>query len=133
MSNLGIGRAESEWSSGSGSNEMPRVPSEKEIRYDRQLRLWGDHGQLSLENAHVCLLNATAVGTEMLKSLVLSGVGAFTIIDGQMVAAEDAGNNFFLDNGSMGESRAKAACRFLRELNPEVRGYSVQESPAKLR
>ena len=29
---------------------MERVPSQKEMRYDRQLRLWGDHGQHKLEN-----------------------------------------------------------------------------------
>ena len=32
-------------------------------RYDRQLRLWGDAGQDALENSHVCLINASAVGT----------------------------------------------------------------------
>lgn len=36
-------------------------------------RLWGDHGQETLENAHVCLINATATGTEILKNLVLPG------------------------------------------------------------
>ncbi|UYV64587.1 hypothetical protein LAZ67_3001252 [Cordylochernes scorpioides] len=34
-------------------------------------RLWGDHGQALLENAHVCLINATATGTEVLKNLIL--------------------------------------------------------------
>ena len=57
------------------------VQSEKAKRYDRQLRLWGDHGQNSLEHASVCLVNATATGTEILKSLVLPGVGSFTILD----------------------------------------------------
>ena len=36
-------------------------------------RLWGDHGQKKLENAKVCLINATALGTEILKNLVLPG------------------------------------------------------------
>lgn len=36
-------------------------------------RLWGDHGQEALESAHVCLINATATGTEILKNLVLPG------------------------------------------------------------
>jgi len=39
----------------------------KEIRYDRQLRLWGDGGQRKLEASRVCLLNAGALGTEVLK------------------------------------------------------------------
>lgn len=37
-------------------------------------RLWGDHGQEALESAHVCLINATATGTEILKNLVLPGI-----------------------------------------------------------
>ncbi|XP_051030379.1 NEDD8-activating enzyme E1 regulatory subunit-like [Phodopus roborovskii] len=68
----------------------------KEQKYDRQLRLWGDHGQEALESAHVCLINATATGTEILKNLVLPGIGSFTIIDGKQVSGEDAGNKYVL-------------------------------------
>lgn len=52
-------------------------------------RLWGDHGQASLEAAHVCVINATGLGTEILKSLVLPGIGAFTIVDGKKITGED--------------------------------------------
>ena len=52
-------------------------------------RLWGDHGQQALETAHVCLVNATALGTEILKSLVLPGVGSFTIVDGFTIREDD--------------------------------------------
>ncbi|GCC42300.1 hypothetical protein chiPu_0026397, partial [Chiloscyllium punctatum] len=55
-------------------------------------RLWGDHGQEALEAAHVCLINASATGTEILKNLVLPGIGSFTIVDGSTVAGEDVGN-----------------------------------------
>ena len=36
-------------------------------------RLWGEHGQSALEAARVCLINATATGTEILKNLILPG------------------------------------------------------------
>ncbi len=55
-------------------------------------RLWDDHGQAALESAHVCLVNATGTGTEILKSLVLPGVGRFTIVDNKLVTAEDLGS-----------------------------------------
>jgi molybdopterin/thiamine biosynthesis adenylyltransferase len=55
-------------------------------------RLWGDQGQQDLETAHVCLINATALGTEILKSLVLPGIGAFTIIDNEIITEEDVGS-----------------------------------------
>uniref|UniRef100_A0A914X7P2 NEDD8-activating enzyme E1 regulatory subunit n=1 Tax=Plectus sambesii TaxID=2011161 RepID=A0A914X7P2_9BILA len=111
---------------------LKSVPSTKEIRYDRQLRLWGDDGQDRLERAHVCLLNASALGTEVLKSLVLPGVGAFTIYDGENVHGRDVGNNFFLSHDSIGKPRAQVACELLKELNPEVKGNFVVESPNHL-
>jgi len=109
---------------------MPNSPmqSEKAKRYDRQLRLWGDHGQNSLEHASVCLINATATGTEILKSLVLPGLGSFTILDSHKLTGEDAGNNFFLDPDCIGGSRGEVAMRLLLEMNHEVRGDCVQET-----
>ncbi|EPY84232.1 hypothetical protein CB1_000490080 [Camelus ferus] len=62
----------------------------------KEQKLWGDHGQEALESAHVCLINATATGTEILKNLVLPGIGSFTVIDGNQVSGEDAGNNTLL-------------------------------------
>jgi amyloid beta precursor protein binding protein 1 len=53
--------------------------------------LWGDHGQKLLENAKICLINATALGTEILKSLILPGIGSFTVVDGEKVTDEDIG------------------------------------------
>ena len=46
------------------SDEMKSEASEaKRRRYDRQLRLWGAHGQEAMEECSVCLLNGSAVGT----------------------------------------------------------------------
>jgi len=111
---------------------MEAAPTAKEEKYDRQLRLWGAHGQAALENAKVALINAGATGTEIVKNLVLPGVGSFTIIDGKNVEAADLGNNFFLDFKSLGSSRAKAATALLRELNEWVDGTAVAEDPVKL-
>lgn len=50
-------------------------PSEKERKYDRQLRLWAASGQAALESANILLFNtgSGAVGVETLKNLVLPG------------------------------------------------------------
>jgi amyloid beta precursor protein binding protein 1 len=42
-------------------------------------RLWGNHGQVDLEKARICLINANAAGTETLKSMVLPGNFAFNL------------------------------------------------------
>lgn len=51
-------------------------PSDKEKKYDRQLRLWAAQGQQALEDAHILLINSGSgtVGVETLKNLVLPGM-----------------------------------------------------------
>lgn len=75
------------------SSPAPKSPeqSDKSRKYDRQIRLWGEHGQSLLESSTICLLNATALGCEVLKSLVLPGIGGFTIVDGNVVTEDDLG------------------------------------------
>ncbi|TPX31591.1 hypothetical protein SmJEL517_g05094 [Synchytrium microbalum] len=101
-----------------------QAPSAKQQKYDRQLRIWKAHGQAALENAKVCLINATATGTEILKNLILPGIGSFTIVDGKTVTGSDVGNNFFLEVDSIGKSRAQCALDLLKELNDDVQGHS---------
>ncbi|KAI4180349.1 MAG: hypothetical protein LQ348_005213 [Seirophora lacunosa] len=105
-------------------------PTAKEKKYDRQLRLWAASGQEALENAHVLLLNSGpgVVGVEILKNLILPGVGSFTIVDEADVAEEDLGINFFLTDDSLGRSRAGETCKYLMELNPDVKGHPLQHS-----
>ncbi|XP_043514722.1 NEDD8-activating enzyme E1 regulatory subunit [Frieseomelitta varia] len=116
------------------ASPAPKSPeqSERNRKYDRQLRLWGDHGQTALEGAHVCIINATALGTEILKSLVLPSIGAFTIVDGKKVTSEDIGANFFLETDSVGKSRAQVATQMLLELNSDVRGDYIDEEPDQI-
>ncbi|KAI4281293.1 MAG: hypothetical protein L6R35_005682 [Caloplaca aegaea] len=105
-------------------------PTAKEKKYDRQLRLWAASGQEALENAHVLLLNSGpgVVGVEILKNLILPGVGSFTIVDETDVVEEDLGINFFLTDNSLGRSRASETCKYLMELNPDVNGHPIQHS-----
>ncbi|KAJ3396570.1 hypothetical protein CcCBS67573_g01562 [Chytriomyces confervae] len=104
----------------------------KEQKYDRQLRLWQAHGQRALENANILVVNACATATETLKNLVLPGIGSFTILDDKVADGADVGNNFFLDHTAIGQSRGKYATELLRELNPDVDGFHVDESPSRV-
>eukprot|EP00036_Acanthoecidae_sp_10tr_P010094 CAMPEP_0182919498 /NCGR_PEP_ID=MMETSP0105_2-20130417/2769_1 /TAXON_ID=81532 ORGANISM="Acanthoeca-like sp., Strain 10tr" /NCGR_SAMPLE_ID=MMETSP0105_2 /ASSEMBLY_ACC=CAM_ASM_000205 /LENGTH=531 /DNA_ID=CAMNT_0025056697 /DNA_START=1 /DNA_END=1596 /DNA_ORIENTATION=+ len=98
------------------------VPSKVNQRYDRQLRLWGDHGQAALSSASICCIGASAVATEILKNLVLPGIGAFTLVDDRDVTLRDTGSNFFVEEGRLGEPRAQVATELLLEMNEFVKG-----------
>ncbi|GLT59225.1 hypothetical protein SLA2020_320580 [Shorea laevis] len=106
--------------------------AEPKTKYDRQLRIWGEQGQSALEKASICLLNSGPTGSETLKSLVLGGVGSITVVDGSKVEVGDLGNNFMVDESSIGQSKAKCVCLFLKELNDAVKAKFVEEYPEEL-
>jgi amyloid beta precursor protein binding protein 1 len=93
-------------------------------KYDRQLRLWGAHGQRALNTSHICLLGSNGLGTEILKNLILPGIGEVTIVDDAVVTERDMGNNFFLTVGEIGQPRAEVTVRHLCELNPDATGHA---------
>lgn len=105
------------------------VPTSKEKKYDRQLRLWAASGQAALEEAHILLINngPGVVGIEALKNLILPGIGQFTILDSRVVSEQDLGVNFFLDESCLGGFRAEHTRRLLQELNPDVQGHAITE------
>nr|XP_010313519.1 NEDD8-activating enzyme E1 regulatory subunit AXR1 isoform X1 [Solanum lycopersicum] len=106
--------------------------AEPKVKYDRQLRIWGEQGQAALEKASICLLNCGPTGSETLKNLVLGGVGSITVVDGSKVEVGDLGNNFMVDESSVGESKAKCVCTFLQELNDAVKAKFIEDCPEEL-
>ncbi|RAL41829.1 hypothetical protein DM860_009011 [Cuscuta australis] len=106
--------------------------AEPKVKYDRQLRIWGEQGQAALEKASVCLLNCGPTGSETLKNLVLGGVGSITVVDGTKVEVGDLGNNFMVDESNVGQSKARCVCSFLQELNDAVKAKFIEEYPKEL-
>ncbi|XP_042007609.1 NEDD8-activating enzyme E1 regulatory subunit AXR1-like [Salvia splendens] len=106
--------------------------AEPKTKYDRQLRIWGEQGQEALEKSSICLLNCGPTGSETLKNLVLGGVGSITVVDGSKVELGDLGNNYMVDESSVGQSKAKTVCAFLQELNDAVKAKFIEEYPEKL-
>lgn len=49
-----------------------------------------------LEAAQLCLINVSALGTEILKNIVLPGIGGFTIVDNGIVTEENVGCKYVL-------------------------------------
>lgn len=111
---------------------MADKANENSKRYDRQIRIWGAEGQQRLQSSRIALLNCSATGAETLKNLVLGGIASFTIVDGNKVTAADLGNNFLVDEGRLGQSRAQAVTDLLKEMNDTVSGSYVEDTPEQL-
>lgn len=84
-------------------------------KYDRQIRLWGGHGQRMLAHSNVLLLGASPAGTETLKNLILPAVGKFTVVDDSVVSERDCKNNFFVTRDDIGKpiARVTSTCNSL--------------------
>ncbi|PKI82971.1 hypothetical protein MVES1_002962 [Malassezia vespertilionis] len=102
-------------------------------RYDRQLRIWNKTGQVCLEQARVLVVGASSLSAQILKNLVLPGLGGFTVLDDALVTLEDAGSNFFLEpHTSVGKPYADEMARLLAEMNPSVEHAACVVSPAAM-
>ncbi|CAI4054189.1 hypothetical protein SKDZ_16G4330 [Saccharomyces kudriavzevii ZP591] len=95
--------------------------SEDEIAlYDRQIRLWGMAAQANMRSAKVLLINLGAIGSEIAKSIVLSGIGHLTILDAHKVTEEDLGSQFFIGSKDVGQWKIDAAKERVQDLNSRV-------------
>ncbi len=60
---------------------MTKELSEKEAKlYDRQIRLWGVDVQKNMSKSRILVSGFTGLSVEVCKNLVLSGIGAVTLI-----------------------------------------------------
>lgn len=108
-------------------NSVKQTLGEDEIAlYDRQIRLWGLEAQTNIRSARVLLINVGAIGTEITKNIVLSGVGHFAILDNShLVTEEDLGSQFFLTFTDVGKLRIDAIREKIVDLNPRVE-FSIE-------
>jgi len=94
-------------------------------KYDRQMRLWGAHGQKLLETGKIAMLGSNVAAAEILKNCVLPAMGEFTVIDDAKVTIADLGNNFFVTQDDVGKNRAEIVTMWLTEMNEDVKGWAM--------
>jgi ubiquitin-like 1-activating enzyme E1 A len=61
-----------------------------------------------------------ALGNEIVKNLVLAGVGSLTILDHELVTEDDLCSQFLVSEEDLGKNRAEAALPQAQKLNPRV-------------
>ena len=104
---------------------QPAVPSqqlsdEEAAIYDRQLRIWGVEAQTRMRASRVLLIGMGGLAAEIAKNLVLTGVGALTLLDTVNTSPLDLASQFFLTAADVGNNRATASLSRLQQLNSNV-------------
>ena len=88
--------------------EVCDSPIQREVRYDRQLRLWGEHGQSALEKAEILVCGVNTTTCELTKNLILPGVGRVILADADTVTETDLLSNFFYLSGEFRKSHSRS-------------------------
>lgn len=98
---------------------------ERESRYDRQERIswWEQH---RLAAARVLVVGAGALGNEVVKNLVLMGVGSIVVVDLDTVEASNLARCVLLRDSDEGRAKAHAVAERARELNPAVEVVGIE-------
>ncbi|SCU83629.1 LADA_0C12596g1_1 [Lachancea dasiensis] len=76
--------------------------------------------QARMRNAKVLLIHLGALGAEITKNLVLSGVGSLSLIDDSDVSSQDLDSQFFLGKAEVGTKRLVAAAPRIQDMNSRV-------------
>ncbi|EJD50671.1 hypothetical protein AURDEDRAFT_182534 [Auricularia subglabra TFB-10046 SS5] len=96
------------------------ITEDEAALYDRQIRLWGLEAQQRMRNAAILVIRLKGVATEVIKNIVLAGIGRLVVLDPDTLQPEDLGASFFFRDGDVGKKRVDAAKPHIESLNPLV-------------
>lgn len=88
-------------------------------RYDRQQRIQ-NWDQAALSRARVLVAGAGALGNELIKNLVLLGVGHLFVADFDHVETSNLSRTVLFRETDLGQPKAEVAAKAAMQLNPEV-------------
>lgn len=100
--------------------EDNKLSADEIALYDRQIRLWGMAAQANMRSAKVLLINIGAIGNEVTKNIVLSGIGNLCILDDHRVREEDLGSQFLIGKEDVGKLKVEVCKPRIEDLNPRV-------------
>src|SRR5438045_6244659 len=102
---------------------MTQLSTEQINRYKRHLILpeVGVEGQTKLLSAKILCIGAGGLGCPISLYLAAAGVGTIGLADVDVVSPSNLQRQVLFGVSNVGEAKAKAAARRLRDLNPDVK------------
>ncbi|MBE2256172.1 MAG: ThiF family adenylyltransferase [Ignavibacteria bacterium] len=91
-----------------------------ENKYSRfELISWWD--QSLLKNSKIMVIGAGALGNEIVKNLLMLGVGEIFIVDMDNVEKSNLTRSVFFRESDIGKNKAEVICKNAQEINPDVK------------
>lgn len=95
------------------------------MRFQREESLIGTEQLNKLRSAHVAVFGAGGVGGMVIEQLARCGVGALTIIDGDVFGLSNLNRQILAVENTLGQSKAETAAARVRSINPECKVTAV--------
>lgn len=90
--------------------------------YSRQVAALGHDFFHKVQNMHVLVSGLRGLGVEIVKNLILTGVGEITLHDDSIVQEEDLSYNFFITHQDVGhKTRSQSLVEVMQSLNPSIK------------
>lgn len=89
-----------------------------ENRFLREESLIGPEKLKQLQGAHVAVFGAGGVGGMAIEQLARCGVGALTVVDGDVFSESNLNRQILSLSGTLGKNKAQTAAARVREINP---------------
>ena len=108
--------------------------------YDRQIRLWGMSTQKLILKSNILVVNVNGLGTEIMKNLLLSGIGNITVLDDHEINVDDTNtyyNQFFIYQSNLEKLKGKVkrldiAEANMKDMNPRCNLTTIKNDTGKL-
>ncbi len=103
------------------------------LRFERQVRFFGEEGQRKIRNTKPLVIGAGGIGSHVIQQLAFLGVGALHIIDPDVLEKTNANRLIGVNDADQaGKSKAAIAERLVRRINPNIDVTAEQQDVLEL-
>ena len=92
-----------------------------EAYFNRQIQLWGETTQKSLQHKKIAIIGAGGLGCTLALALGTSGIGEIHMVDFDMVSSHNIHRQIAFTLEDEGRSKSKAVAALIKSKNPFVK------------
>ena len=89
--------------------------------YSRQLYVLGKDSLSSMKNCRVLIIGTLTPFVEIMKNLVLMGIGEITIADNRIITNDDLETNYYLNESDLNKDFVNIVGFRMQKLNPTIK------------
>jgi tRNA A37 threonylcarbamoyladenosine dehydratase len=102
--------------------------SDYEEKFGSLTRVYGETVCNALRDAHVCVIGIGGVGSWAVESLVRSGIGEITLVDGDVIARSNMNRQVHTLESTTGQYKVRAMQARIADINEACRCHTIDQN-----